>query len=138
VSVDASAWTKIGSTANAEFYEIEPQILAVVPAEGCVDNAETAKASVYTQLAHLRSRGRRAGVIVFMDRILEQDAEARAVYRDLPDPAYQACFALVGGTAFGRAVGSLFIGLSPPRVPTRLFPDLADAIAWVRARLVSQ
>lgn len=135
MNVDVGAWTKIGSTANAEFYEIEPQILAVVPVEGCVDNEETARESVRTQLAHLRARGRRAGAVVFMDRILEQDAGARAVYRDMPDPAFQACFALVGGTAFGRAVGSVFIGLSPPRVPTRMFADLEEAKAWIRARL---
>lgn len=138
MNVDVGAWTKFGATANAEFYEIEPDILAVVPVEGCVDNAETARASVQTQLAHLRARGQRAGVVVFMDRILDQDAAARAVYRDLPDPAFQTCFALVGGTAFGRAVASIFIGLSPPKVPTRLFATLEEGKSWIRSRLKPQ
>jgi hypothetical protein len=67
-----------------------------------------------------------------MDRVVEQDGGARAVYRDEPDPAFQACFALVGKTAFGRAVASIFIGINPPRVPTRLFATLEEALAWVR------
>ena len=54
------------------------------------------------------------------------------VYRVAPDPVYQACFALVGGTMFGRAVGSFFIGIHPPRVPTRMFAEVEGALAWAR------
>ena len=87
------------------------------------------------QLEHLRKTGTRAGTVVFMDRLVQQDSAARTVYRDAPDPAFQVCFALVGGTPFGRAVGSIFIGLSPPKVPTRMFGNLDEALAWVRTRL---
>jgi hypothetical protein len=131
MTVDTSGWTPIGRSANAEFFEIDARTLAVLPFEGAVDDAATARESVRIQLAHLRAAGRRSGVVVFMDRVVAQDAGARAVYRDEPDPAFQACFALVGGTPFGRAVGAIFIGLSPPRVPTRLFPTLEAARAWV-------
>lgn len=130
--VDTSGWTPIGSSDNAEFFEVEPHVLAVVPREGAVDDAATARQSVRIQLDHLRARGRRAGIVVWMDRVVEQDAGARAVYRDAPDPAFQVCYALVGGTAFGRAVASVFIGLSPPRVPLRLFATFPEALAWVR------
>jgi hypothetical protein len=135
MSVDVSGWKPIGVSSNADFYEIEPQILAVVPFEGATDNAATARESVAIQLEHLRGAGVRAGVVVFMDRVIEQDSGARAVYRDAPDPTFQECFALVGGTPFGRAVGSLFIGLSPPKVPTRMFATLDDALRWIRERL---
>jgi hypothetical protein len=131
---DTSQWKKFGETANAEFFDVEAHVLAVVPADGCVDDETTAKASVETQVAYLRTNGRRAGVIVFMDGITEQTAGARAVYRDLPDPALQACFALVGGTFFGRAVGSVFLGLSKPRVPTSMFGDLPSALEWCRVQ----
>jgi hypothetical protein len=70
-----------------------------------------------------------------MDPVLEQDAGARTVYRDLPDPAFQVCFALVGSSAFGRAVGSVFLGLSRPRVPTRMFGSFEEAVAWIREKL---
>lgn len=133
--IDTSAWTKIGQSANADFYEVEPRILAVVPFDGAVDDEATARASVRIQLEHLRKNGRRAGSLVLMDRVIAQDSGARSVYRDEPDPAFQVCFALVGGTVFGRAVGSVFIGLHPPRVPTKMFASLEEAIAWVREKL---
>jgi hypothetical protein len=138
VSVEVSGWTKIGSSANAEFYEVEPQVLVVVPHDGTADNAETARASVQVQLEHLRRHGRRAGVIVMMDRVTEQDSGARTVYREAPDPAFQACFALVGGTAFGRAVASVFLGLSRPRVPTKMFATFDEALAWARRMAATQ
>ena len=132
VMPDTATWTKFATTSNADFYEIEPHALAVVPFEGTTDDAATARESVAAQLQYLRARGQRAGIIVMMDRVVEQDGGARAVYRDEPDPAFQACFALVGSTAFGRAVASIFIGINPPRVPTRLFATLEEALAWVR------
>jgi hypothetical protein len=135
MSVDVSSWTKIGASSNADFYEIEPRILAVLPFEGAIDSARTARESVEVQLEYLRSTGIRAGIVVFMDRVIEQDSGARAVYRDAPDPTFQECFALVGGTPFGRAVGSLFIGLSPPKVPTKMFGTLDEATRWIRERL---
>jgi hypothetical protein len=132
VTIDTTRWTRIGQSANADFYEIERGVLAVVPFEKCDDNEETARESVRIQLAHLRAQKVRAGVLVFMDRVVSQNAGAREVYRVAPDPAYQACFALVGGTLFGRAVGSLFIGIHPPRVPTRLFAEAGEALEWAR------
>jgi hypothetical protein len=132
VTFDRAGWTNIGRSSNADFFEVEPRVLAVVPFEGCDDNEETARESIRIQLDHLRAHKRRAGVLVFMDPILTQTTGAREVYRLAPDPAFQACFALVGGTFFGRAVGSVFIGLHPPRVPTRLFADAREALAWAR------
>lgn len=135
MNIDASRWTKIGSTSNADFYEVDAEILAVVPYENCSDDEESARASVAMQLEYLRARNRRAGIIVFMDRILEQDAGARRVYRELPDPTFQACFALVGGTSFGRAASSIFLALSPPRAQTRFFSTFDEASAWARSRV---
>ena len=130
--VDTSRWTRIGQSSNADFFEIEPRVLAVVPFDRCDDSEATARESIRIQLDHLRATKSRAGVVVFMDRILAQSAGAREVYRTAPDAAYQACFALVGGTMFGRAVGSFFIGIHPPRVPTRLFATFEEALAWAR------
>ena len=89
------------------------------------------------QLQYLQSRGQRAGVIVMMDQVARQDGGARAVYHDQPNPAFQVCFALVGSTPFGRAVASIFIGLNPPRVPTRFFATIEEALAWVKTTLKS-
>lgn len=137
ITMDTSAWTKIGSSDNAEFYEIEPHVLAIVPHSGSVDSEATARQSIEIQLNYLKSKGRRAGSLIFMDRVAAQDSGARTVYREAPDPNFQICFALVGGTVFGRAVGSVFIGLSPPRVRTKMFSNVDEAIAWVRKKVSS-
>lgn len=130
MSVDTTDWTKIGQSTNADFYQIDENTLAVVPFEGCTDDENTAKASVEIQLKHLRTQAKKAGCVIFMDSIAQQTAGARNVYRDLPDPQHQVCYALVGGTAFGRAVGSFFLGLSKPHVPTQMFGTLEQALAW--------
>ncbi len=135
--IDVSGWKTIGRSDNADFYEIEPGVLAVVPADGSRDDETTATQSVKIQLDYLRPKGQRASVVVFMDPVLEQTASARKVYRDLPDPSLISCYALVGGSAFGRAVGSIFIGLSPPPVPTRLFGSYEDALGWARSARVA-
>ena len=38
MNIEVHRWTKIGTSGNADFYEIEPQILAVVPFEGSTDD----------------------------------------------------------------------------------------------------
>ncbi len=129
---DLSKWKHIGSSPNAAIYELDAQVLVVVPHDGARDTAETAAESVRIQLEFLKALKRRCGVVVMMDHVAEQDGAARTVYRDAPDPAYQACYALVGSTKFGRAVASIFTGLSPPKVPTKMFGTFDEAVAWVR------
>jgi hypothetical protein len=131
-TIETAKWKSIGRSSNADFFEVEERVLAVVPFDRCDDNEETARESIRVQLDYLRPLARRAGVIVFMDQILTQSAAAREVYRVAPDPAFQACFALVGGTTFGRAVASFFIGIHPPRVPTRMFATTEEALRWAR------
>lgn len=129
---DTSGWTPIGRSGNADFFEIEPGVLAVVPFDGTTDTADTAAESIQIQIKHLLARGRRAGTIVFMDQVASQNSGARDTYRTAPDPTLQTAFALVGSTMFGRAVSSVFIGLNPPRVPTRMFGTFEEALSWIR------
>lgn len=133
--VDTKNWTKFGQTPNADFYQIDDDTLAVVPFDGCTDDETTAIASVETQLKFLRANNKKAACIIFMDGVVQQTAGARTVYRELPDPEYQVCYALVGGTAFGRAVGSVFLGLSKPRVPTQMFGTLEQALVWCHSQV---
>jgi hypothetical protein len=132
VTPDTAGWTAIGRSGNAEFFEVETGVLAVVPFEGAIDSADTAAESIQIQLSHLRAVGQRAGSIVFMDGVVSQSSGARDVYRLAPDPMFQTCFALVGSTMFGRAVASVFMGLNPPRVPTRMFGTFEEALSWIR------
>ena len=129
---DTSGWSPIGRSANADLFEIEPGVLAVVPFDGATDTADTAAENIRIQIAHLRASGRRAGTLVFMDNLVAQSSGARDVYQNEPDPTVQTCVALVGGTMFGRAVSSVFLGLHQPRVPTRMFGTFQEALAWIR------
>lgn len=129
---DTSAWSPIGRSGNADFFEVEPGVLAVVPFDGSTDTAQTAADSIRIQIEHLRASGRRAGTVVFMDGVVAQNSGAREVYRTAADPVFQTCFALVGSTILGRAVSSVFMGLHPPRVPTRMFGTFQEALAWIR------
>ncbi len=132
VKPDSTGWIPIGRSSNAECFEVEPGVLAIVPADGATETAETAAENIQIQLAHLRARRRRAGTIVFMDNVASQNAGAREVYHTAPDPAFQTCFALVGSTMFGRAASFVFTGLNPPRVPTRMFGTFQEALSWIR------
>ena len=52
------------------------------------------------------------------------------MYRELPDPEDQVCYVLVGGIAFGRLAGSVFPGLSKPRVPAQMAGMLEQTPEW--------
>lgn len=124
-------WKHLGSTTNAEFYEIEVDILAVVPHQDSTDDEDTARQSIAFQDRHWQRVGRRGAAVVFMDPVLEQNAGARAVYANETSETLTTCYALVGKTFFGHATAAVFTGLARPGIPTALFPSLDDARPWV-------
>lgn len=132
IAPEVSAWKHLGETANAQFYEVEDGILAIVPEENSTDTEATATASVAFQHEHWTKAGRPGGSIIFMDRLRDSQAGARQVYTKMPDQELITGFALVGGTVFGRAVASVFMGLNKPSAPTRMFGTVDDALAWLR------
>ncbi|MEM1029795.1 MAG: hypothetical protein AAGA56_00825 [Myxococcota bacterium] len=129
---DVNDWKKLGQTDNADFYEVEDGIIGIVPFRDAIDTEATAKASVDFQHRHWTERNRRGGAVIFMDRLRDSKAEARQVYTTMPDATLISGFALVGGTVFGRAVASVFLGLNKPSAPTRMFGTEEDALAWLR------
>ena len=58
--------------------------------------------------------------------------EARALFTGKESAAMFAATALIVGSLLSRAIGNLFIGMSRPAMPTRLFTSEADALAWLR------
>ena len=129
--IPVDRWKHVGSSSNAEFYVIEPEILGVVPQERCEDNAETARESLAFQDKHWRSVGHRGAAVIFMDRVLVQDGGARSVYEEESHGIYTTCFALVGETFFGIVTASVFTGLKRPAIPTQVFRSLEDALPWI-------
>jgi hypothetical protein len=126
------SWKRLGATSNAEFFEVEPDILAIVPIGAATDDQKTARESIAFQERHWRDVGRRGAAVVFMDNVVQQDAAARAVYAEEVDTHPSTCFALVGETFYGYATSQVFTGLRPPGRPTNVFRSLADAMPWIR------
>lgn len=127
------SWPVLGRTDNATFLLADPGVLVVVPDEGCVDDESTARQSIAFQQAHWRTQARCGAAVVLMDRVGHQTRTARRVYQTEVDASLLGRFALVSCSLFGHAVASVFMGLSRPAIPTRMFGNLARALEWARA-----
>ena len=130
---DLSRYKEIGRTTNTVIYtsESDPDILVIVPREGTMDNAEDARENVAYFHNYARTLGKPCGSVVIMANMLSQDAEARRAYQEIDTSLFYAG-GLVVENALSRALGSFFIGLSRPNVPTRLFDTVENAVEWVR------
>jgi len=124
-------WKRLPSTANADWYEVQRDVLAIMPHQDARDTAVSARESIDIQRRHWQRAGHRGGVIVFMENLLDQDSGARSVYMKESDPSCTTCYALIGGSFFSQAIASVFTGLARPRVPTSIFRTLDDALPWV-------
>ncbi len=130
---DFSRYKKIGDTTNTEVYiaESDPDILIIVPREGTMDNFKDACENVAYYHNYARSLGKPCGSLVVMSNMLSQDAEARRAYTTL-DPGLIYGGALVVGNALSRALGSFFVGLTRPKVPTKLFDTIENGLQWLK------
>jgi hypothetical protein len=130
---DFSQYRKIGSTTNTVVYTIDsdPDILIIVPREGTIDTVEDARENVAYYHSYAHSLGKPCGSVVILANVLSQDVEARRVYQEWDTNLFFAG-GLVVENALSRALGSFFIGLSRPNVPTQLFGTIDNAIEWLR------
>ena len=126
------AWKKITTLSNADVYEVREDIIAIVPHADAIDDAASARESLEFQRAHWKARGRGGAVIVHMDPMREQTAEARGIYANESQSALTTCFALVGESFYAQAVSAVFTGLAKPAVPTNVFRSVNDAEKWIR------
>lgn len=131
-SIDPS-WPIIGRTGNATYHLADPRIIVVAPDEN-PDDETTARQSVALQVAHWQAQGVRGATIVLMDRVVHQSKDARRVYQLEVTPRHFTVCGLVSSSVFGRAVASVFVGLSRPPVPTRMFGTHAQALQWAQAQ----
>ena len=131
--LDLSHYKEIGKTTNTVIYiaESDPDILIIVPREGTMDNGRDARENVAYYQEYARSLRRSCSSVVIMSNMLSQDAEARRAYTEI-DPNLFYGGALVVESALSRALGSFFIGLTRPKVPTKLFDSVENAIEWLK------
>jgi hypothetical protein len=126
-----AAWKHVGSTSNAEFYLVDPTLLAIVPHDNTTDDETTARESLAFQDRYWRAVGHRGAVVCFMEPVLSQDAGARGVYANETVNSLSTCFALVSETLFAHAQAAVFTGLSKPGIPTQIFRSLDEARGFI-------
>lgn len=76
--------------------------------------------------------GQRVPLLVDIRQTGTLSREARMHYGSQEGARVITAVALVGDSAFSRVVGNLFIRLSKPRYPARLFSSVDEAIVWLR------
>jgi hypothetical protein len=126
----ATDWIPLGETFNTRYYLGAPDIAIVVPQLGLKDDAASARVNIDFQAAWATSTGRRCGVVVCLFHLLSQDSGARRVYAEGMDPRVFFAAALVVSNPISRAIGSFFIGLTRPGVPTAIVGTIDEGIAW--------
>jgi hypothetical protein len=129
--VDTSSWTRVGATSAYAYYAVTPELLALVPFEGTRDTARTARENLAWQDAYWTKVGHTGSIAVFVDGVVDQDAEARRVYAEESQGALTHAAVLIGGTFWGRAVGNAFLAVRKPPIPVRLFSTLEEAMPWI-------
>jgi hypothetical protein len=131
--IDTSKYKEVGKTTNTVVYieESDPDIIIIVPRAGTMDNARDARENVAFFHSYARSLGRPCGSVVIMANMLAQEAEARRAYQEIDTALYYGG-GLVVENGLSRALGSFFIGLTRPNVPTRLFDTVDNAVQWLR------
>lgn len=130
---DFSQYKEVGKTTNTVVYTLEsdPDILIIVPREGTMDNVKDARENVAYFHTYARSLGKPCASVVIMANLLSQDTEARRVYQEWDTDLFYGG-GLVVEDGLSRALGSFFLGLSRPNVPTRLFDTVDKAIEWLK------
>ncbi len=134
-AVDQSDWVRVGRTTRTEYFRLGDDLLIAWPDERSTDDEVTARENTAFQREWFTTHKIAGGVIIFFDRIANQTRGARGVYATEVDPAWAAGVALVGGTMLTRALGSFFMGLTPPRVPTQMFGSLDACKPWLNEQI---
>jgi len=132
---DIEGLPRVGGTAAGGYYEVAPDVLLAYPHDGYIQTEEGARASMLEMYRIARERGRRVVTVVLVDRVKNQDSAARRVWKDEVDTNILCGLALVSSSMLGRAIASFFIGLTKPRVPTRMMATYPEALDWAEQRL---
>src|SRR5690606_6235065 len=133
VGRDLEGWKRAGGTGAGGYFYAAPGVLVAVPAPGYMQSAADAERSLVECHRIVRKDGRPHAIIVLVDRVASQDGTARRVWASANDHDLRCGMALVCQSALARAIGSFFIGLNRPIVPTKMFKAYPEALAWTTA-----
>ena len=138
MGIDTTSWEVAVDLPHGMLYWIEPGVVAAIPDDGVVETPDLSQKVYdgYTQCA--QEYGSPIGIVVFVDHLGDQTPEVREFWAKVMQPDVLCAVALVCSSFFARAVGSFFMGIRRPIVPTRMFATLEQGLAWARKRTAPQ
>jgi len=130
----AYQWMPLGETYNTRYYLAARDIAIIMPQRGLKDDGASARINMEFQTNWAQSTGTRCSVVVCLFQLISQDSEARRIYARGMEPNTFYAVALVVSNPISRAIGSFFIGLTKPGVPTKIVATIDDGIAWCESQ----
>jgi hypothetical protein len=134
-AADTNDLVRVGGTTAGGYFELGEDVLIAVPQPGYEQTEARARESLTELTRIIRDRGRKQALVVVVDNVQSQDAGSRRVWQRELDPTILCGLALVCESLLARAIGSFFIGLRRPVVPTCLVPNIEDGLIWTETQL---
>lgn len=123
-------WANVGQTKNTKYYHLKEDILLVIPDSNAKDDGTSALENAEFQIEFAKKIKKKCATIVIVSNLMSQDSDARRVYAEKMSPEFFFAAALIVTNPLSRAIGSFFLGLTKPKFPTQLFPDIESAMTW--------
>lgn len=78
------------------------------------------------------SGGQRRPILVNLNGLKSQDRDARMYYGGPEASQVVLALALVSNSRLSTIIANFFLAITGGSIPTRLFPDEAEALAWLK------
>lgn len=132
VEINAEGWEEIGRTENSRHYYVKPDVIVCIFTEKSTDNEVKAREKLVFHEDYIKSKGKKMGLVVFIDNLVTQDPASRQVYAKEPDNKVFTGVSLVGGSVLSRSLASFFLGISNTAVPMKFHATYQDACHWLK------
>src|SRR5512146_975217 len=126
---------KVGSAPHHDLLIADADdILIVLPEEGFKDTAEASRTTVAALQEYARKLGRKCGLVILANNLLDQEPESRRVYAEniLPDLFFG--IAMVVSNPISRIIGNMALRLSTLQVPISVVEDIGAGITWLETQ----
>lgn len=135
--IDTTGWSHVGGTSSGAYFKAAPGVVVAVPNEGFRQTERAARASLDEFNRIVTEAGHKHAVIILVDRVASQDAASRRVWSEDVNPL-RCALALICKRPLARAIGSFFIGLNRPPVPTKMFAEYQRGLQWCQRMVEEQ
>ena len=126
---------KVGSAPHHDLFIADADdILIVLPEEGFKDTAEASRLTVAALQEYARTLGRKCGLVIMANNLLDQEPESRRVYAESIVPELFFGITMVVTSPIPRIIGSMGLRLSALRVPITLVENVEAGIAWLETQ----